>query len=145
MMGNTIASELDRSYIAGFFDGEGCVNFGRRGSWTFMVTVGNTRRDILEWIQTFYGGHIEKVGARHPRQKDFFILHFHGLRADRFLSDIYPYVRLKKHQVEVGMEIRSLFLPGFNRWLKVPQANIQRRYELMAELKALNRKGPGAL
>ena len=147
---NILVSEVERAYIAGFFDGEGSVSFCYRRTnkgypqWAFCITITNTRRDVLEWIRLLYSGVIVQVrNAPKSNQKPCFSLRIYR-GAETILSDIYPFVRLKKRQVEIGLEIRALILAKNRkneRGHPIAESNILRRKELLAELKLLNRRG----
>lgn len=64
---------MDWSYVAGYFDGEGCVGFhvGKRGRRTNSVTWYNTHRGSLEAIRAFIGvGQIYTGKMRGGQTKD---------------------------------------------------------------------------
>lgn len=48
---------VELAYLAGFFDGEGSLGNWRSGTGrTFMMSVGNTNREILEDYHRRFGG-----------------------------------------------------------------------------------------
>lgn len=99
------------AYIAGFLDGDGSVffqivsrpsyklKFQIRGSIAFYQDTKN--KEILEWLkETFGAGYIRhrKTGI-----SDYTIVE--PKEVYRILKLLQPYVKLKKKQVEIGLEI----------------------------------------
>ncbi len=119
-------SEKDRSYFAGFFDGEGCVRVDRAEhgnsksvSYSLAVSFGNTYAPTLYEIKEWFGGTIckedmikaanrlsvkyrDKLNTKNWKQSYNLILH--GRDAWVFLKVIEPFCREKKEQVHVGIE-----------------------------------------
>ena len=107
-----IPTEAQIAYIAGFFDGEGCVGIrkpcmdksrGRLKTHSPYVTISQVHRDVLDMIRGFYGGNIyfSKNGGKNgiwTYQQGGTNLGFDFLRA------IYPYLIVKKEQVRVILE-----------------------------------------
>lgn len=90
------------AYMAGFFDGEGCVNMARsaRGNGCFpRVLLVNTNREILEAFRAVYGGDIKSISHRKEGWKPSWIWRLSHSRAIKFLDDIYPWLILKHEQV----------------------------------------------
>lgn len=60
---NTITAKI--AYIAGFFDGEGCVRIKKSNqsgnSYYVWVAITNSNYQILESIEQLFGGRINKV------------------------------------------------------------------------------------
>lgn len=97
-------SSEEMAYIAGLFDGEGCVSFGRtRSSWFIRVFVTNTNLEILEWLKSIFGGDIKKLSSRRDGWKQGYCWRISWTRAIEFLSLIAPWSRLKKRQIEIAL------------------------------------------
>ncbi len=89
------------SYIAGFFDGEGCIGFARcRTSLHPRVLVTNTNIEILEELKNRFGGDIKPLSLRKENWKQGFSLRLTWLNAMKFLTKIYPFLILKRRQAE---------------------------------------------
>lgn len=91
-------------YVAGFFDGEGCISISRTttGMPRLMVLYTNTDLQLLEAIQRAWGGRIyQQTPNRGPltENRPSYILQF-NTRADaeRFLRAIEPALRIKREQ-----------------------------------------------
>ena len=96
--------ELSREYIAGFFDGEGCVVIGKTGprEHELAVTLTNNNRLILDTVAAIYPGAVNK-------NRDSFIYRCGHAAAERFLRDIKPFVIVKATQVSLALEFRRTF------------------------------------
>src|SRR3990172_4259095 len=118
---NTIGKE----YIAGFFDGDGCIgiyrNKGckdstyksgfRKPCWTRVVNLSNSYKPLLIDVQEIYGGRIRLVkkglGQRYPGRKCKDVYEWTiGSKSDiiHFLEDISPFLREKKSQALIMLE-----------------------------------------
>ena len=99
------------AYIAGFFDGEGCVHIGGRRqntSYNLEVSISNTDKDILLWIQSIYGGYIKdvkKVKEHHTQCYNWRIV---SNQAAKFLESILPFLNIKKFQAGVAIAFQGL-------------------------------------
>src|SRR5207249_11943534 len=94
-----------KSYLAGFFDGEGCVTLQRNHSEFKQVRLAIGQKNQLELlydIQRCYGGCVVldkvKIGmarwvvANNPQVR-------------KFLEDVLPYLRVKKVKAEIALAI----------------------------------------
>lgn len=100
------------AFIAGFFDGEGCVSFRKsknNNGTSFIlpaVYITNTNKDILMAIQTFYGfGQINQKKPGNSRSK----IHYHYIITKnddilKFLKTIEPYSIIKKSICQLGIK-----------------------------------------
>jgi len=91
-------------YLAGFFDGEGCVNLtvvGQAKTTQLRVSIVNTDLLILNAIHAQYGG---RVYARESREgwKMFRAIEWRGEAAYEFLQKIKPFVILKLPQIKLA-------------------------------------------
>ena len=100
-----------RAYIAGFLDGDGSIffqivkrpdyklKFQIRSSIAFYQDT--TQVNILEWLkEVFESGYIRH---RKTGMSDYTIVE--SKKVKKILELLKPYVRLKKKQVELGIEI----------------------------------------
>jgi intein-encoded DNA endonuclease-like protein len=63
---------LSAEYIAGFFDGEGCVGISTRGRGKhpyLRVSVTNTNKEILLLMKAQFGGFLTQEKARGSRER----------------------------------------------------------------------------
>src|SRR5262245_42979427 len=92
---------ISKQYMAGFFDGEGCVNIGRtRKNYFVRVLLVNTNLDILLVFQARYGGDTKELSGpkTRPKWKQSWCWRLNHIRAVRFLEDILPWLIVKEQQ-----------------------------------------------
>ncbi len=100
-------SKIDIAYLAGFWDGEGFVGWMSKGKdKNKRLTVGLSQNDpsVLLWVKEIYGGsiHQQKTGCYHWQTT--------YRKAERFLRDIYPYVRVREDKVKKALDKLTLDL-----------------------------------
>lgn len=104
-------SDLDKAYIAGFLDGDGCVMFQlvRRKDYVFGYQVRASvvfyqktiHRPHLEWLKSQF--HVGYVRNRSDGMSEYTIV---GIRyVKNVLDQLGPYVRLKRPHVELAFKI----------------------------------------
>ncbi len=97
---------MNLAYVAGFFDGEGCVNFTHSGqckTCVLRVMIRNTDLDIIQQIHRNFGGRIETLHHKNPTFKISYCWRIDGSRAVDFLRLIDKFVIIKKDQISVAM------------------------------------------
>ena len=145
------ATEVEKAYIAGIFDGEGCIEppRGRFHSVT-CATVNNTDVDLVNFLQEIYGGTVRLYGPRmHPQARPGRMCkpRFRwGLwkreHLVRFLNEILPYLRIKRKHVLTALKLCELVKRDrFTRSFGIPPEVLKRRLICVAYLKQLNEKG----
>ena len=138
---------LTPQWLAGFFDGEGCITVTMSGVNNPRVMMSITQSDynILHaiWI-TFVEpgtGCLFKPVRKNPRGKEnpCWLLHFTGKSCLPILRVIRPHVILKRKLVEWGIEMAELTLTqGATGRGRLPEPILKRRHELMRLVKAEN-------
>lgn len=100
--------KLSAEYLAGFFDGEGCVNFTVRGKNRQMiprVMIVNTDSKIMNLIYKQFGGYLNiKEHKKHLNWKPSITITLKSTNMVKFLNYIRPYCILKKKQIELIFE-----------------------------------------
>lgn len=109
-------SSINRSYVAGFFDGEGCVAIGytygnsrirlknianNKRYYGLKIDIGQTDDSVLREIQSYYGGSICKNIPKKGNPIWRWIAT--GKNANNFLRDMIPFLRLKKERARLGL------------------------------------------
>lgn len=115
-------------YMAGFFDGEGCIRINKRirGTYTeymVFVTVGQKDGAIIDWMVENYGG-----GSYYIKRDGSYVWTATNKIAHEFLKRITPYLKYKKPQAEIAIN----FIEGRNEGKKTSPAEKVRR-ELLIE------------
>ena len=136
-------TQTEVAYLAGIFDGEGCISIMRRHcyrprlgrvvkDYSIHVRVGNTSAQLLDWIAERVGGAIYSQKVVGNRQKAW---HWHlGKRdAAEYLRLIRPYVIVKTRQIDLALK----FI-GLGRDI-VPTV----RAEMYEQMRELNSRGAG--
>lgn len=108
--------QLPLEYVAGLFDGEGCVTIlkskrkGRKNyQFHLQVAIANTFKPILDMIQKQFGfGSVGMCNHGNEKHSISYQLRITGEDTERFLNLIYPFTVIKKSQIEVGLEFRKL-------------------------------------
>ena len=103
---------MDWRYLAGFFDGEGCIRFYQsRNNYVFQIT--QQKREVLDIIAAFLKSQmVESVRiykyATYPSYKSCYFLRL-GRKADiQFvLSKIEPFLIVKRHE---SITLRGLII-----------------------------------
>ena len=99
--------EKDLSYIAGFFDGEGCITLN--GNYLGLtVSASNTVLKPLEFMQKTLGGRIlARTGLKKkfPQHKLSFDWRIYGPKAASVLALLLPYLKVKREQAMLGIEL----------------------------------------
>ncbi len=148
---------LHPAYVAGLFDGEGCValSFVKRRSWAsdstktiygfkFQLALSNTEQSIIEELKRQFEGTIAKGNAKKakPWHKDVWSWHLQSSRTQRcFLEAIDPFVWIKRKQVDLAFAyLKTTVKPG----QRLTQEVWEERLRIHNELRALNRRGPAA-
>lgn len=126
-------------YTAGFFDGEGCISIAKgshsQHPTTLRVMLSQRNPEVLQVIQEWFdsGKIIEKQKKGRPTHE----LQFFGEDAEQFVRLILPYAVVKKEQLEVGLEFRSLRV-GRNG--TITKKNSARRFFLFTRIRELKRR-----
>jgi len=143
-------SRLTPQWLAGFFDGEGCVsastyNGGKYKNYPrLIVHITQSDENLLRLIAMKYKGKgcmyapIRKQARREKRP--CWIISFGGKAALPLLRDIAPFVILKRKLVEWAIETAELTLER-GRCDTATEENFAKRLALMEKIKAENASG----
>lgn len=131
-------------YIAGFFDGEGCISariiHGRYGDYTRIQTTMNQKYSfILEEIRDYLKiGHLHRCNNK-GRQWRYQI----NKREDvvKFLILIYPHLLGKKEQAELAIELNNKLL-SHDRKTRMSKEERHERIELVKRISKLKKEEP---
>lgn len=97
---------LPLPYIAGLFDGEGCI---RHSGHTEHVFITSCYPHHLALIQKMFGfGSLRKMTSKHVGYRTAYRLDFYGKSAISFLSEIRPFLIEKVYQANILLGIRDL-------------------------------------
>ena len=126
------------AYIAGFFDGEGCIHARIRNNAqpNAVLTISQKNPKVLYWITKTVGyGHVtECYNEKWVRN----IWRVTGRdKTKSFIKMILPFSKVKKKQLQVGLKLLALIgKPGDH---PVSKSNLTKRLKLHNKLKELKR------
>ena len=120
----------DAMYIAGFFDGEGCISLSGN-ALSVTLTQKARNRHILDWVQETTG-----VGSLLVHKASGCVnWRICSQQAVQFLEQIYPYLKIKDEQAKLALEFQSRIT---GRGSKAP---IEWKQPYVDRMRFLNRKG----
>lgn len=110
-------NETDKAYIAGLFDGEGCIsireNKGKKGYVNPVIVmdciISMTDFETVEWVHKVSGlGSLYIRDRTKENYKDQLRWAASSNQAAEFLKLILPYLHNKKEQAEIAIEFQSI-------------------------------------
>ena len=109
-------SEIEKSYIAGLFDGEGCLYRQKSKMWSLCIA--NTNLKVIKWIyRKIKGGAIYKKYKLYKNSKHRTL--YWSLNKQQaiywFLQQIYSYSIIKKPKIKKALAFYNYHI---NKWNK---------------------------
>ena len=139
--------EVDRAYLAGLFDGEGCVcpYYARYKNGSCVVqriTITNTDKELLQSLQCELGFGKLRLRTKQEGRKESWSLEFCASREVKaFIDCVMPYARLKKLHLMLSLQMVETTKYGRGRGQRVSDEERKTRELCMGLLKELNRRG----
>ena len=99
----------DLSYLAGMFDGEGCISISHGAkSWNLSCYVTMAGEYIPRLFQFHFGGsiHHRKHNPAKVQWHDYYKWQIAANKAATFLEELLPYLRLKRPQAELAIKFQ---------------------------------------
>ena len=125
---NTITTDI--AYIAGFFDGEGCIRIKKANqggnSYYIWVAITNSNKEILDFIQDIFGGQVRK--AEKTVNKVIYHYLITSAEAIAMLKVILSFLREKHDQANLAIHFH-------NQKEKMTGEQKLEHYQFMRELK----------
>lgn len=135
-------SKITPEWLAGFFDGEGCINARfTSGVPSLRVTLTQKEPSIILAISLKYSG-----GLIHPlkhKLKDdksqtiTYCLTYNGNNSVNILKAIEPFVIVKKAQIVLALEFSKFITYSGG---KLTQEERERKFQIMREITYINRR-----
>jgi hypothetical protein len=100
-------------YLAGFFDGEGCVyilrGYRSNGNPFYSLEISLTSSDIkpLQEAQALFGGKISTAKGVKASNKDIFRLRLRSNQAASALRAMLPFLIVKAERAEIALEFQE--------------------------------------
>ena len=150
-------THIEKSYIAGFFDGEGCISIYRltnkKASWAkyrydLQVFMYNNDENVIRWIHEKMGFGKVRIQKR-PQGKEWkpnYFVRFTSKMAKAFLEEIFEYLKVKQERARLAIDFQEFRSsrktqkhPGSNRYV-VSEADNERYNYFWSHLKELNQR-----
>jgi hypothetical protein len=141
---------LSAQYVAGLFDGEGCVSSSKgfvKGKYVkyprirLQITIANTHIGLLQLlVKWFGGGYIDKMSGE--RIKPCYSWRVCGkTNMSKFLNYIKEYSIIKRKQIELGLEFCETLRDENLGNMALSKHVHKRREEIHKELRELKANG----
>jgi len=138
-------SVAELAYVAGFFDGEGCITISTKKNTNYFrltVQISQTDLSVLEWIASRFGGSVHNHGKQKERCKKTWIWFIGSFQAHEFLRVIRPYLIVKAERADIAMMFRETMCEqGSAPKNRSTPEIIARRWELKRKISELNKRG----
>lgn len=110
-------AETDKAYIAGFFDGEGCISihkgkiYGKSINPYHRLTIhlANINENIIDYFVDFFGGYKRTNYKCRGKERPCHYWVISTQKAANFLKLILPYLKIKKEQATIAIEFQSRY------------------------------------
>jgi len=138
-------SETDLIYIAGFFDGEGCITIDawksrKRQQFALRVRINNNDLEILTFIKNILGGSICIASRANEKHKTSYAWAVACCSASRVLQKLLPYLKHTKKQALLALEFQELIRKGkFRGEKRLTDEELQKRQEIKQKISYLNK------
>jgi|TARA_B100002003_G_scaffold100480_1_gene93553 hypothetical protein len=106
-------------YLTGLFDGEGHVSLLKKNHHKYLkktnkmktytytelsLRLSNTNKNVLNYIQKYFGGHIYVMKKYAPHHKTAWEWHINGKNATEISKLMYPFSIIKKEKLKTAKE-----------------------------------------
>ena len=106
----TVEDKLTHAYISGIMDGEGCISaaFTPDEKPMLRIRMGNNYAPLVQMFLRLYGGWFHTQAAK-DNTKEFYTWELTGKEnRERFLLQVLPYLRIKRPQAKIALELVRL-------------------------------------
>lgn len=111
-------SSAEWAYLAGLFDGEGCINVkctervGGRRRWQLSLDICNTHRGVLEWVRDTLGvGWLYSEEREPPHRRRFNWRSEGASKLATIIQGMEPYLIIKHSQAMLALKFLALVKP----------------------------------
>ena len=134
---------MDKKYLAGLIDGEGCIQHKGKNFAGVRLTIANSYKPLIEMLYNKFGGYVREYIDKRPYKsgryrKPVYFWNVYDIKAEKILHECYPYLIIKKEQAKIIFAIRKNL---HTKYWKVPTDELERRKSLKESLGKLNKKG----
>ena len=108
-------TDLEWAYLAGLFDGEGCVSVAYRqakpAAFPLMLAICNTHPAFARWCKERFGGHVHRYQRSREgrRRQDYWEWKISGnAKVPKVLWGMFPYLVIKREQAITAVTLARL-------------------------------------
>jgi len=100
-------SEIELSYLAGYFDGEGCIHISKCGAR--IVSIKSCYPKVVKTFHRLYGGSFSKDrnNKKNIYWRNYFYFRVFGKNAVNTIKSLCPFLREKKEQARLFIKHAS--------------------------------------
>ena len=134
---------MNISYLAGFFDGEGCISVSQTPRTSrIRVAVTNTKKEVVEEYYNRFGGSIFLANRDDsPQARPQWVWSLaKKSEIQRFLDEVGKHLVLKSEQVKLADEYLCLLQDQGRRYLEPKEVTFT-RILICEKMKSLNKRG----
>jgi hypothetical protein len=147
-------TEIEIAYLAGLFDGEGCIHIKKTRrpdtpcgvQYALQTSVRMTNKNAVDKFYNAFGGHVYPCSKRFPWHKDMWQWIALSSIAQVFLMDTMPYLIVKKDEAKLALEFQvekkrtvgQKGIKGFARKTTEEIKKEEKYYRNMRDLKLQN-------
>lgn len=135
--------KIDKSWAAGFFDGEGCIRVNKptkRNLGNLCVSISNTDEAVVRWFQKKWPGYFKPYKKVIGNSKPAFMWVISSQKAISFLRYIQPFIKrgIVKTKIRLAIEYQSQKKSHYeNRTEKY----LEKQWEWYYRFRVLNQRG----
>ena len=133
--------ETDIAYLAGLFDGEGCITISqhRDGHASMQCMVHMVGSYMPGLFKSYFGGCVGKVKKAQRHHQQAYLWCIHSNNAVGFLRIILPHLRLKVAEAELAIKYQALVNSNRSHRVSPEDRELRNQYKItMSELKYSN-------
>ena len=95
---------LDERYLAGLFDGEGCVHLTTKDRLlVLVVSISNTNKELMDKLRTEIGGRVYEQPRSSAAHRPGYNWRVTGSKAVRFLKSMSGHLIVKREVTELAI------------------------------------------
>ncbi len=129
--------DTDIAYVAGFFDGEGCISGGvcKRNDVFVHLSIAQKYPEPLLFVQRLFGGRLHQRASA----SNMWYHNFSSTESLQMLHTIAPFLILKRDQAELAIEFYKTAVFTGQHYTADQKAQ---RIAIVRKITALKRKHP---
>lgn len=127
-------STISTEYLAGFFDGEGCISMNKNFYHQLQIQITNTNIEILKKYKEIYGGNIREMKKYGLTKKNIYQW-IDSSNVILFLKNISSFVIIKRNQVLLSIDFLESITNVRGVGLKLSQDEIEKRESFYIKIK----------